>query len=59
MTAEKISEDTISSSAATSITNLEEFVEDDESSESIEEVECSDGENDLHGPCNVRPSDAD
>ena len=59
MVTKRIAEAPSASAADASATNVEEFVEDDEGSESCEGAECSDDENDLHGPCNVRPSDAD
>ena len=58
MTAKK-SENPRSYSSTISETNFKEFVGNDKSSESGEEVGCSDGENELHGPCNARPLNDD
>ena len=45
--------------AAASTTNVEKIVEDTQPDGTAEAPEFSDDEDSLHGPCNVRPVDAD
>ena len=56
---ERLSTSPYATAADASATNTEVEVEDDENFAECETSDMSDNENNLHGPCNVRPSDAD
>ena len=59
MVTKKNAELTSTTAAVASATNVGETVQDNPKDD-IAEVGClSDGEDALHGPCNVRPVDAD
>ena len=47
------------SAADASATSMEKTVEDTEPPDYVEGADLSDDENDLHGPCNVRPVNVD
>ena len=59
LASKKNAELTSATAADASATNVEELVEDKQNADTCEGADLSDDENDLHGPCNVRPSDAD
>ena len=55
----RIREPQSTTAAAASATNVEEVDRGGAAPEEDEGGDMTDDENDLHGPCNVRPSDAD
>ena len=59
MATKKVAELASTTSTDASATNAEELVESDQDTTTYEGADLSGDEDDLHGPCNVRPSDAD